>query len=113
MLPVPSGSVIVGEKVENFDDVKNNNTYIVVSRSEGIVYKRVMKNTRSKNKFTLISDNTAYQPYNINAEDVLEMWRATYILQKANVQQRWDVNQLASVVSNLQEQISSLKKKLN
>jgi len=113
MLPVPSGSVIVGEKVENLEDIRNNNTYIVVSRSEGIVYKRVMKNTRSKNKFTLISDNTAYQPYNINAEDVLEVWRATYILQKANVQQRWDVNQLASVVSNLQEQISTLKKKLN
>jgi polyhydroxyalkanoate synthesis regulator phasin len=35
------------------------------------------------------------------------------ILSKANVQQRWDVNQLASLVNNLQEQVSSLKKKMN
>jgi transcriptional regulator with XRE-family HTH domain len=32
MLPTPSGSIIVGEKVETLDEVKNNYTYIVVSR---------------------------------------------------------------------------------
>jgi hypothetical protein len=35
------------------------------------------------------------------------------IISKANTQQRWDVNQLASLVSNLQDQVSSLKKKIN
>src|SRR5215207_3615260 len=62
MLPTPSGSVIVGEKIEKLEDVKSNNTYVVVSRQEGIVYKRIMKNNRSKSKWTLISDNPAYQP---------------------------------------------------
>lgn len=111
MLPTPSGSVIVGEKVDDVEDVKSNNTYIVISRNEGIVYKRVLKNTRAKNKLTLISDNVAYQPYNINEEDVIELWKATMVISKANTQQRWDVNQLASVVSDLQEQVSKLKKK--
>jgi len=113
MMPTPSGSVIVGEKVENLDDVKNSNTYIVVSKTEGIVYKRVMKNNRLKNKFTLVSDNPAYQPYNVNAEDILELWQAQMILSKANTQQRWDVNQLANLVNNLQQQVSVLKKKMN
>lgn len=113
MLPTPSGSVIVGEKVENVEDVKANNTYIVVSRGEGIVYKRVMKNNRLKNKFMLISDNPQYAPYNVNTEDILEMWKAQMIITKANTTHRWDVNQLAGLVSNLQEQVSSLKKKMN
>src|SRR6201989_140372 len=65
MLPTPSGSVIVGEKIDDMEEVKSNQTYIVVSRSEGIVYKRIMKNNRQKNKLTLISDNTVYQPYNV------------------------------------------------
>jgi transcriptional regulator with XRE-family HTH domain len=111
MLPTPSGSVIVGEKVDDVDEVKNNNTYIVISRNEGIVYKRIMKNTRTKNKLTLISDNTVYQPYNVSTEDVLELWKATMVISKANTQQRWDVNQLANVVSDLQAQVSQLKKK--
>lgn len=113
MLPTTSGSVIVGEKVDDLDEVKSNQTYIVVSRNEGIVYKRVMKNNKSRTKLTLVSDNTAYQPYNVNTDDVLEVWRAQMIISKANTQQRWDVNQLASLVSNLQDQVSSLKKKMN
>ena len=113
MLPTPSGSVIVGEKIENVDDVKSNNTYIVVSKGEGIVYKRIMKNNRAKNKLTLISDNPQYSPYTVNADEVLEIWKAEMVITKANTQQRWDVNQLAGLVSNLQEQVSSLKRKMN
>lgn len=113
MLPTPSGSVIVGEKVEDIEEVKSNQTYIVVSRNEGIVYKRIMRNNKLKNKFTLVSDNVTYQPYNVNTEDLIEVWKAQMILSKANVQQRWDVNQLANLVSNLQEQVSTLKKRMN
>jgi transcriptional regulator with XRE-family HTH domain len=113
MLPTPSGSVIVGERVENVEEIKSNNTYIVISKNEGIVYKRVMKNNRLKNKLILVSDNPQYSAYNISTEDVLEVWKAQMIITKANTQQRWDVNQLAGLVSNLQEQVSNLKRKMN
>ncbi|TWI78412.1 helix-turn-helix protein [Lacibacter cauensis] len=113
MLPTPSGSVIVGEKVHNLDDVKNNNAYIILSKSEGVVYKRVLKSNRSKNKLTLVSDNPAYQPYQVNAEDVLEFWSAQMVLSRVNQQQRWDVTNLASLVTNLQDQVNNLKKKMN
>ena len=113
MLPTPSGSVIVCERVDDKDDIKNSQAYIVVSRNEGIVYKRIVKNNKAKAKLTLVSDNPQYEPYNINADDVLEMWKAVYVLHKPTPQPRWDVNQLATVVNTLQEQVSSLKKKLN
>lgn len=113
MLPTPSGSVIVCEKVDDKDDIRNSQAYIVVSRNEGIVYKRIMKNNKAKAKLTLVSDNPQYEPYNINADDVLEMWKAVYVLHKPTPQPRWDMNQLATVVNTLQEQVSSLKKKMN
>jgi transcriptional regulator with XRE-family HTH domain len=113
MLPTQSGSIIVGEKVEDINDVKNSFTYIVVSRNEGIVYKRVMKNNRTKNKYTLVSDNPTYQPYQVNGEDIIEVWKAMMIIGKANAQPHWNVNQLANVVNTLQEQVSYLKKKIN
>jgi hypothetical protein len=113
MLPTPSGSIIVGEKIENTNDIKNSQAYIVVSRNEGIVYKRVEKNNRSKNKLTLVSDNPQFQPYQVNAEDVVELWQAQMVISKISQQQRWDVNSLASMVNNLQSQVSTLKKKMN
>lgn len=113
MMPTPSGSIIIGEMTENIDEVKSNQTYIVISRNEGIVYKRIMKTGRAKGKLTLVSDNTAYQPYTVNTSDILEIWKANMVISKANVQPRWDVNQLANVVSNLQDQVTNLKNKMN
>ena len=113
MLPTPSGSIIVGEKLNNVEDVRNNSAYIVVSRNEGIVYKRLVKNNKVKSKITLVSDNPSYQPYQMNINDILELWEAEVVIGKVAQQQRWDVNSLASLVSNLQDQVSSLKKKMN
>jgi len=113
MLPTPSGSVIVGEKVDNLDELKNNAACIVVSRNEGIVYKRIQKTGRTKNKLTLASDNPTFHPYTVNTDDILEMWQAQVVIAKANTQQRWDMNQLSNIVSDLQEQVISLKKRMN
>jgi transcriptional regulator with XRE-family HTH domain len=113
MMPTPSGSIIVGEKVESLDDVKNDEAYIVLSKHEGIVYKRIVKNNRNKSKITLVSDNPAYQPYQINSDDVLELWHATTVISKVTMQQRWDVNALANLVNNLQSQVTNMKKKMN
>ena len=118
MLPTPSGSVIVGEKVGSFKEVKNSNTYIVVSNADGVVYKRIItnddrSNTGKEDKLTLLSDNPLYEPYQVNATDIVEIWKAVYIIHKAGAQPMWNVDQLAGVVNNLQDQITSLKKKLN
>ena len=113
MLPTPSGSIIVGEKMSSIEEVKTNTACIVVSKTEGIVYKRVVKNNKTKNKISLVSDNPVYQPYQVNAEDIAEIWSAQVVIGKVAQQQRWDVNSLANLVNNLQDQVSTLKKKMN
>lgn len=113
MMPTPSGSVIIAEKVNNPEDVKNNQAYILLSKTEGVVYKRVVKNNRNKQKWTLVSDNPVFQPYQVNVEEVLELWSAQMIMTKVNDHQRWDMGNLASLVSNLQNQVESIKKKMN
>jgi transcriptional regulator with XRE-family HTH domain len=113
MMPTPSGSIIVGEKVDDPDMVKNNAACIIVTKNEGIVYKRIQRNNRSKSKLTLVSDNPAYNPYQVEQEDILEIWQAQLVISKVSQQQRWDVNTLANLVNNLQDQVSTLKKKMN
>lgn len=114
MLPTPSGSVIVGQRTGNdLEEIRNNHAYIVVSRTEGIVYKRILKSEETRNRLTLVSDNPAFQPYQVNAEDILEIWQAQMVISKVAVQQRWDMGQLASMVNNLQQEVSSLKRKMN
>jgi transcriptional regulator with XRE-family HTH domain len=112
MLPTPSGSVVVGEKVENLDYLKNDQPCIVVSRMDGIVYKRVNKAARSKNSsFTLVSDNPSYPPYTIKADEIAEVWAAKMVISKPVEKPVWDLSQLANVVNSLQEQVVSLQGK--
>ncbi len=74
MLPVPSGSYIISNFVEGLNHVKDGETYIVVSESEGIVFKRVFKEGTS---LKLVSDNPVFEPYAIPMSDVREIWKAT------------------------------------
>jgi Predicted transcriptional regulators len=112
MLPTPSGSVVVCHKVDGWEDIRNNEAYIVVTNREGIVYKRVVKSNRSKSKVTLVSDNPQYDPYPVSMEEVLEIWQADAVIQKMGQQHRLSVNHLAGMVSQLQDQVSMLKKQM-
>jgi transcriptional regulator with XRE-family HTH domain len=74
MLPVPSGSYIISTYVESLNQVRDGETYIVVSSSEGIVFKRVY---REGTALKLVSDNPVYEPYQVNMSDVREVWKAS------------------------------------
>lgn len=76
MLPVDDGHFIIAEYLQNWNDIKNGKTYIVVSKSEGIVYKRLTNNIRNENSILLSSDNPVYEPYNIEISEILEIWKA-------------------------------------
>ncbi|OCX53836.1 transcriptional regulator [Mucilaginibacter sp. PPCGB 2223] len=76
MLPLPSGSIIIAEYVENWADVKNAETYVVVSKNDGVVYKRIGNKFKDQKKLKLVSDNPVYEPYEVSGEDILELWKA-------------------------------------
>ncbi len=107
------GTVVIGSFVEDIQDIKNGNTYVLVTREEGIVYKRVFNYIKDNGKLFLVSDNRQYAPYQINAEDVLEVWsaRAYISVQFPDAQDKSDVSteQLASIVLDLQKEIIRLK----
>jgi transcriptional regulator with XRE-family HTH domain len=113
MMPTPSGSIIVGEKIEEVESIKPTDTYIVVSRGDGIVYKRIEKTGRAKKQLTLVSDNPAYRPYTISTADIMELWKAQLVISKPMAQPGFDVTQLANVVNTLQQHVSHLKKSVN
>jgi transcriptional regulator with XRE-family HTH domain len=74
MLPLVSGSYVIGKYLESMKEIKNGQTYILVTRDEGLVYKRVYNSIHEDGCLTLHSDNKAYSPYKVKAEDVLEVW---------------------------------------
>src|SRR5690349_20847617 len=76
MLPVQPGSIIFGEYVEDVKSVKNGKLYILVTKEDGIVFKRVFNFADDEGKLLLVSDNRQYNPYTVASDDVMEVWAA-------------------------------------
>ncbi|MEQ9187132.1 MAG: helix-turn-helix domain-containing protein [Cryomorphaceae bacterium] len=75
MLPIPSEAYILGSYVMDWNDIRNDEPCIVISRSEGIVFKRVLNNLK-QGYLTLKSDNPDYDTYDIAGEEIAEVWKA-------------------------------------
>ncbi|HRH33856.1 MAG TPA: LexA family transcriptional regulator [Catalimonadaceae bacterium] len=75
MLPVPSGSMIFAEYVDDWTQIKDDSLCIVVTHSEGIVFKKVINYLKKQNCLLLISTNPIYRPFLVAASDVVEVWK--------------------------------------
>jgi len=73
MPPLRSGDFVIGKYVESLKEIVNGKTYVLLTKDEGIVYKRVFRNEH-KHILELHSDNKNYVPYNVKEEDVIEVW---------------------------------------
>lgn len=78
MLPILSGSWIIGKYLEQWQEVKEGSRYIVVTHSEGILFKRM--GSVGQQSVRLISDNTTYEPFDVPKEEVIELWEARAVL---------------------------------
>lgn len=76
MLPVQPGSIIFAEYVEDISSIKNGKLYVLVTRNDGIVFKRVFNFAGGEQKLLLVSDNRVYDPYSLDVGDILEVWAA-------------------------------------
>ncbi len=76
MLPLVPGTIVVGSYVDQLVEIKSGRTYILVTQTEGVVYKRVFNYLADNGKLYLVSDNEHYKPYEVRGEDVLEIWEA-------------------------------------
>lgn len=74
MPPHQNGTIIIGKYVDNWNDVKNLKTYLVVSKDDGVVYKRVLNKVREKGHLVLMSDNPLYAPFVKKTSEILEIW---------------------------------------
>ncbi len=75
MLPVKPGSYIICEYEHDWYNVSNDQCYIVITRDDGIIYKRVINNLKDGH-LLLKSDNPEYKPYKVPPENIIEIWKA-------------------------------------
>ncbi|WP_291785046.1 LexA family transcriptional regulator [Cecembia sp.] len=114
MLPLVPGTIVIGSYVEQLKDIKSGKTYILVTATEGVVYKRVFNYLEENGKFFLVSDNEQYKPYEIKGEDVLEVWEAKAFISTdfpnpKDKSQPATLDEISQMILELKDEIRRLK----
>lgn len=112
MLPLRPGTIVIGRYLESLADIRNGHCYVILSKEEGVVYKRVFDYSDEHGKLFLVSDNKAYSPYEIPTGDVLEIWEAKAYLSMdipEHESEEMTFDKLANIVLELQQEVIKLK----
>ncbi len=111
MPPHQDGDIIVGRYIENLGEVLSGKTYILITRSEGVVYKRL--SSQKKNLLSVSSDNFFYPPYEIKASNILEIWEYQCSISRSDAQTEVLENTtIKNMFFELKNEIVNLKKSI-
>lgn len=105
MPPHTNQSFVVGKYVDNLGEIKQNKTYIFITSSEGITYKRL--GNKNDISLTVVPDNIIYSPYEIKLSDILEIWE--YVCHIG----RDDTKQIPSEADSVKEMFLDLKRDIH
>ena len=76
--------ILIAKFVENLNEIKDDRVYVVITKSDGIVIKRVLNRLQTDNKLILKSDTvknkSEYPNLVVDPEDVLEVWSGLFLL---------------------------------
>lgn len=107
MPPLTNGSFVIGKFIEDIRQIKDGKTYIVLTRNDGLVYKRVFNRIKEDKSFLMVSDNKMYDPYSVPLFDMLEVWEFVCSINTGNYAEE-DLN-LGSIMGMLRKMQIELK----
>jgi hypothetical protein len=77
-----SGQMVIGRWVEKLDYIRDDRVHILVTKSDGIVIKRLLNRIDQYNKIIAKSDATndrgLYKNIEVDPDDILEIWYAVF-----------------------------------
>ena len=83
-------------------------TYILITRNEGVVYKRL--NKKKENAIAVTSDNHFYPPYEIKASEILEIWEFQCNIGRTDTKQPLtEIESLKEILLELKREVSEIK----
>ncbi|MDP3912146.1 MAG: LexA family transcriptional regulator [Bacteroidota bacterium] len=109
MLPIPDGAWITGEFVQDWNEIKSGELYVILTLNEGLVFKQLRNELAEHGHLQLISLNPAYQPYQLGAIEIREVWKFVHCISREVPETPLSGSQVAMQLKILTEEIHGLK----
>jgi transcriptional regulator with XRE-family HTH domain len=112
MLPIPDGSWVTGEYVQDWSSLKNADVCIILTLNEGVVFKIIENNIESDKSLRLFSLNPVYEPYAIPISEITEIWKFTNFISSEIPEPKLPKEDLLSTVAMLKHEMNKIKTQL-
>lgn len=112
MPPVSDKSWVTGEFVQNWNTLKDGYPYLIVTVDDGVVFKNVYKQYDKNQSLLLCSTNPIYEPYEININEVNEIWKFVNYISDELPEPNLSRDQLSSSMLSMQKEIREIKNTL-
>jgi len=112
MLPIPDGSWVTGEFLQDWMNIISGNAYIVFTLDDGIVFKIAENNITTDGKLVLYSLNPLYEPYEVHINEVKEIWKFVNYISSELPDPVVPEKQLIQTVAVMKHDLERLKARL-
>lgn len=112
MLPIPDGSWVTGEFLQDWMQIISGQAYIVFTIDDGIVFKIVENNIKSAGKLVLYSLNPIYEPYEVQVNEVKEIWKFVNYISSELPEPVMPEKQLYRAMAGMKHDLEKIKRKL-
>lgn len=112
MLPIPDGSWVTGEFLQDWMNIISGKAYIVFTINDGIVFKIVENNLKKDGKLVLYSLNPVYEPYEVHVNEVREIWKFVNYISNELPDPVLPEKQLIQAVAVIKNDLERIKAKL-
>ena len=112
MHPIPNGAWVTGEYIQDWGYLKNGDACIILTLNEGVVFKIIENKIHKDKTFKLYSLNPIYEPFDLNINEIREIWKFTNFISSEIPEPKIPKDDLLKTVANLQYDMNKLKGKL-
>ncbi len=112
MLPIPDGSWVTGEYVQDWSGLISGKAYIVFTVNDGIVFKIVENRLMTDGRIVLYSLNPVYEPYEVHINEVKEIWRFVNYISDELPEPVLPEKQIIQSIASMKNDLERIKAKL-
>ncbi|OQX79636.1 MAG: DNA-binding protein [Bacteroidetes bacterium 4484_276] len=105
MLPIPNGSWVTGEFIQNWNFIRNKQAHIIITINDGIMFKVVENRIAEDGQLRLHSLNPNYLPYSIHINEIREIWKFVHYISSDMPETRPTENEIMDNIREIKEDV--------
>jgi transcriptional regulator with XRE-family HTH domain len=110
MLPIPDGAWVTGEFIQDWNSIKSDELYVVLTLNDGLVFKLV-ENELSNQRLRMVSINPVYTPYYLPIQEILEVWKFVHYI-TTTLPETSDIDKIGNGLAELRKEIGEIRERM-